>query len=266
MNYDFIIYALIGGLGVATVAGPLGAFVVWRRMAYFGDSLAHSALLGVALGILFDLHLNLAVIACCVLLALILVALQKQRFIATDTLLGIMAHSTLSLGLVTLSFIEGARLDLMEYLFGDLLAISTMDLVWILAGGAAVLITIRLFWEPLLAITINEELAQVEGVNVNRTRLILMILIAVVIAVAMKIVGILLITSLLVIPAASARRLATTPEQMAIFASLLGCIAVVAGIAGSWNWDTPAGPSVVVAALIEFIVIYLLPVRKSVSA
>jgi zinc transport system permease protein len=264
MSYDFLIYALIGGLGVAIVAGPLGAFVVWRRMAYFGDSLAHSALLGVALGILLDLNLNLAVIVCCILLALVLVSLQKQRVIATDTLLGIMAHSTLSLGLVTVSFLENARLDLMEYLFGDLLAISPNDLVWILAGGTAVLLTIRFFWEPLLAITINEELAQVEGVNVARIRLVLMVLIAVVIAVAMKIVGILLITSLLVIPAAAARKLASTPEQMAAFASLLGCLAVIGGIAGSWYWDTPAGPSVVVTALLTFVLIYLFPARRSV--
>ncbi|BBB28012.1 zinc ABC transporter permease subunit ZnuB [Neptunomonas japonica] len=263
MTYDFLIYAIIGGLGVAAVAGPLGAFVVWRRMAYFGDSLAHSALLGVALGILLDISLNLAVIACCVLLALILVSLQKQRLIATDTLLGIMAHSTLSLGLVAISFIDGARLDLMDYLFGDLLAIAPADLAWILVGGAAVLLTIRIFWEPLLAITINEELAQVEGIHVSRTRLILMVLIAVVIAVSMKIVGILLITSLLVIPAAAARRLSSTPEQMAVYASMLGCVAVLIGIWGSWTWDTPAGPSVVVAALFEFMVIYLMPSRHS---
>ena len=263
MTYDFLIYAILGGLGVATVAGPLGAFVVWRRMAYFGDSLAHSALLGVALGILMNLNLNIAVIACCVLLALVLVALQKQRLIATDTLLGIMAHSTLSLGLVTLSFIDDVRLDLMEYLFGDLLAIAPADLIWILAGGAAILVILRIFWEPLLAITINEELAQVEGVNVSRTRLILMVLIAIVIAVAMKIVGILLITSLLVIPAAAARRLSTTPEQMAVYASVLGCFAVLVGIWGSWTWDTPAGPSVVVAALLEFVIIYLIPTRQS---
>ncbi len=266
MIYDFLLYAILGGLGVAAVAGPLGAFVVWRRMAYFGDSLAHSALLGVALGILLDISLNIAVIACCVLLALVLVSLQKQRLIATDTLLGIMAHSTLSLGLVTLSFIDDARLDLMDYLFGDLLAIAPADLAWILAGGAAVLITIRIFWEPLLAITINEELAQVEGVNVSRTRLILMVLIAVVIAVSMKIVGILLITSLLVIPAAAARRLSNTPEQMAVYASALGCAAVLIGIWGSWTWDTPAGPSVVVAALFEFVVIYIMPSRHSSNA
>ncbi|WP_394166379.1 zinc ABC transporter permease subunit ZnuB [Neptunomonas phycophila] len=262
--YDFLLYAILGGLGVAILAGPLGAFVVWRRMAYFGDSLAHSALLGVALGILLKVDLNLAVISCCLVLALVLVVLQRQRQIATDTLLGIMAHSTLSLGLVTVSFIDGARLDLMEYLFGDLLAISPADLRWILFGGILILATVWRCWESLLAITINEELAHVEGVNVGRTKLILMVLIAIVIAVAMKIVGILLITSLMVIPAATARRLASTPEQMAVLASVIGCMAVLAGIWASWTFDTPAGPSVVVAALCAFISVYLLPKRLTV--
>lgn len=263
MEYTFLIYAVLGGLGVAIIAGPLGAFVVWRRMAYFGDSLAHSALLGVALGLLLHIDLNIAVIGCCILLALVLVTLQKQQLIATDTLLGIMAHSTLSLGLVSVSFLDDVRLDLMEYLFGDLLAITARDLLWIGIGGLLVLAALVRYWQPLLAITINEELAQVEGVNTGRTRLLLMVMIATVIAVAMKIVGILLITSLLVIPAAAARRLSQTPEQMALFASLLGCLAVLGGISASWYWDTPAGPSVVVAALLGFLLIYALPGRNN---
>jgi len=260
---DFLLYAILGGLGVAAIAGPLGSFVVWRRMAYFGDTLAHSALLGIALGFLFDLNLNLAVVACCVVLALLLVALQKQRLIATDTLLGIMAHSSLSLGLVAVALLENVRVDLMEYLFGDLLAVAPNDLLWIYLGGALVMVLLWRLWQPLLAITINEELAQVEGVPVNRVRLALMLLIAVVIAIAMKIVGILLITSLLIIPAAAARRLSKTPEQMALLSSLLGCISVLAGLAASWHWDSPAGPSVVVSALLLFLVLYSIPSRSS---
>lgn len=256
---DFIIYALIAGISVAIVAGPLGAFVVWRRMAYFGDTLAHSALLGIALGILFDINLSLAVVLCCVALALGLVAMQRQHWIATDTLLGIMAHSALSLGLVAISLLDNVRIDLQAYLFGDLLAITPEDLKWILLGGIAVLVAIYWLWKPLLAITINEELAQVEGVQVARYRLALMLLIAMVIAGAMKLVGVLLITSLLIMPAAAARRISATPEQMAIFASMLGSIAVVGGIALSWFADTPAGPSVVVCALLIFLLIFFAP-------
>lgn len=258
---DFLLFALFGGLGVATVAGPLGSFVVWRRMAYFGDTLAHSALLGIAIGFLLDINLNLAVIFCCVGLALVLVTLQRQRMVATDTLLGIMAHSALSLGLVAVALLE-IRVDLMSYLFGDLLAVSQLDLFWIYGGGIGVLILLKLLWQPLLAITINEELAHVEGVNVPITRLILMLLIAVVIAIAMKIVGLLLITSLLIIPAAAARRFSSTPEQMAIGAAIVGCLSVIGGLALSWHFDTPAGPSVVVAALGIFITLYALPTKQ----
>ena len=258
---DFLLYALLGGLGVAIVAGPLGAFVVWRRMAYFGDTLAHSALLGVSIGFLLDINLNLAVIICCVGLAVALVTLQRQRMVATDTLLGIMAHSALSLGLVAVALLE-IRVDLMSYLFGDLLAVSPQDLFWIYGGGVGVLLLLKVLWQPLLAITINEELAHVEGVNVPATRLILMLLIAIVIAIAMKIVGLLLITSLLIIPAAAARRLARTPEQMAIGAGSIGCLSIIGGISLSWHFDTPAGPSVVVASLILFILLYSLPIKQ----
>ncbi|WP_299199508.1 zinc ABC transporter permease subunit ZnuB [uncultured Amphritea sp.] len=259
---EFLLLALLGGIGVALVAGPLGSFVVWRRMAYFGDTLAHSALLGIAVGVLFDINFNLAVVSCCVILALILVSLQRQRLVATDTLLGIMAHSSLSLGLVAVSLLDDVRVDLMEYLFGDLLAITPNDLYWIYGGGAIVLLLIWRLWNPLLAVTINEELAQVEGVPVARIRLALMLLIGVVIAIAMKVVGILLITSLLIIPAASARRLASSPEQMAVIASLLGIVAVLLGLYASSQFDTPAGPSVVVAALVQFLVLYSLPLRR----
>ncbi|MGH1462458.1 MAG: zinc ABC transporter permease subunit ZnuB [Neptuniibacter sp.] len=260
---DFLLFALLGGLGVALVAGPLGSFVVWRRMAYFGDTLAHSALLGVSIGFMLEINLNFAVIFCCVALALILVAMQKQRMVATDTLLGIMAHSALSLGLVAVAVLD-IRVDLMAYLFGDLLAVGTEDLLWIYLGGALVLLLLKLLWQPLLAITINEDLAQVEGVNVPLIRLILMLLIAVVIAIAMKIVGLLLITSLLIIPAASARRLARTPEQMACGAAVVACLAVLGGLALSWHFDTPTGPSVVVISLCLFLCLYAIPSKQQV--
>ncbi|MEH6823306.1 MAG: zinc ABC transporter permease subunit ZnuB [Motiliproteus sp.] len=256
---DFLIRALLGGVGVAIIAGPLGAFVVWRRMAYFGDTLAHAALLGISLGILVDIDLNLAVIVCCVLLSLLLVSLQRRRIIATDTLLGIMAHSTLSLGLVTLSFLPEVRVDLMGYLFGDLLAVSQNDLLWIYAGGILVLGLLIKLWNPLLAITIDEELAQVEGVPVAQVRLALMLLVGIVIAVAMKIIGVLLITSLLIIPAAASRRLSDTPEKMAVLASVIGVTAVCLGLSASYFWDTPAGPSVVVCAAVLFLLIHIVP-------
>ncbi|MGF1714139.1 zinc ABC transporter permease subunit ZnuB [Photobacterium chitinilyticum] len=249
---DFILPALIAGIGIAALAGPLGSFVVWRKMAYFGDTLSHASLLGIALGFLFNINLNLALVICCLALAVILVSLQKQKYVATDTLLGILAHSALSLGLVAVSFLDHVRIDLMAYLFGDLLAVTTTDLLWIYGGGIIVMAMLITLWRPLLSMTINEELAQVEGVNVDLMRLLLMLMVGLVIAVAMKFVGALIITSLLIIPAATARRFSHSPELMAGLASVIGSVAVVLGLAMSWHYDTPAGPSVVVAAAAMF--------------
>ncbi|MGL5947691.1 MAG: zinc ABC transporter permease subunit ZnuB [Aeromonas sp.] len=249
---SFLLYALAAGLGLALLAGPLGSFVVWRKMAYFGDTLSHACLLGVALGLGLQLNLTLAVVLCALLMAGLLLLMSRSKQVATDTLLGILAHSALSLGLVALSFMDGVRVDLMAYLFGDLLAVQPSDLAWIYGGGALVLALLWRVWDPLIALTINEELARVEGVKVERLRALLMLLMALVIAVAMKFVGALIITSLLIIPAATARRFSQTPEQMAGLASVIGMLAVVGGLSLSWWQDTPAGPSVVVCATAGF--------------
>ncbi|MGB1951984.1 MAG: iron chelate uptake ABC transporter family permease subunit [Marinobacter sp.] len=253
---DFFWRALIGGLGVALVAGPLGCFVVWRRMAYFGDTLAHSALLGIALSFLISVPLNVGVIITCVVLAIALVLFSRSRTLATDTLLGILAHSALAIGLVTLSFMPDVRVDLTGLLFGDLLAMSRNDLLWIYGGAAVILVLLATLWRGLLMSTIHEELARVEGIPVERLRLVLMLMFSLVIAVAMKIVGVLLITALLIIPAATARRLAHSPEHMTLLAMVFGFVAVGGGLSLSWHLDTPAGPSVVVTAFSVFLLIY----------
>ena len=251
---DFFTRALIGGIGVALVAGPLGCFIVWRRMAYFGDTMAHAALLGVALALLLEIHITLGVFAIAAAVAFALLLLQRQQALPTDALLGILSHSTLALGLVMVAFMAWVRIDLLSYLFGDLLAVSRLDIALIYGGGAVVLAILAAVWRPLLAGTVSEELAAAEALRPERARLIFMLLMAGVIAIAMKIVGILLITSLLVIPAATARRFAAGPEQMALLAAVTGALAVGLGLFGSLEFDTPSGPSVVVAALALFLV------------
>lgn len=258
---DFLIRALAAGCGIAVLAGPLGSFVVWRRMAYFGDTLSHSALLGVTLGFLLGVNPMIGVMVVCVALALALVGLQRRRTLAADTVLGILSHGSLSLGLVALAFLETLRVDLMAYLFGDILSVTANDLVWIYSGGAVALTGLALLWRRLLAVTVDEDLARVEGMPVDALRLAFMLLIALVIAIAMKIVGILLITSLLIIPAAAARRFTRTPESMAAVASVFGVVAVVAGLLASLTWDLPGGPSVVVAAASLFLIGSLVPLR-----
>jgi zinc transport system permease protein len=249
---EFILFALLSGCGVAVMAGPLGCFAVWRRMAYFGDTLAHSALTGVALGLILAVNINLAVTVFCLLLALLLVLLQHNRSIATDTLLGILSHSMLALGLVTVSVFGDGRIDLYGYLFGDLLAATTDDLVTIAITAGIVLPLLIWLWRPLLSITVHEELALVEDIRVAWVRTTLMLMMALLIAVAMKVVGVLLITALLIIPAAASRRLVQTPEQMAILASLIAMGAIVGGLAISFFWDTPAGPSAVLCTSVCF--------------
>lgn len=250
---EVLLYALLAGLGVAAVTGPLGAFVVWRRMAYFGDTLAHSSLLGVALALLLSVNPTLSVVIVCLVLALILVALQQQKTLASDTLLGILSHTSLAVGLVAMALMPNVRVDLLSLLFGDLLTVTRSDVITIYVIGAIAIGLMVYLWKPLLAITIHEELARVEGVPVTAVRTALMLIVALEIAIAMKVVGVLLITALLVIPAATARRFAHTPEQMAIFASLAGCLAVLMGLSASWFVDTPAGPSIVLSAGILFI-------------
>jgi zinc transport system permease protein len=258
---DFFVRAILAGVGLALTTGPLGCFIIWRRMAYFGDTIAHSALLGVALSLLFELNLTLAVFAVAALVSVLLLFLQKRQALSADALLGFLSHATLAIGLVMVAFMSWVRIDLIAFLFGDILAVSTTDIALIWGGGLFVLVAMAWLWRPLLAATVNAELAEAEGLKPERARLFFMLLMAVVIAIAMKIVGIMLITSLLIIPAAAARRFSPTPETMAVLASLIGAAAVVGGLFGSLTYDTPSGPSIVVAALILFI-LSLLPVRR----
>jgi zinc transport system permease protein len=250
---DFLVRAVVGGIGVAAIAGPLGCFVAWRRMAYFGNALAHSALLGVGAGALLALDLTVSTVAICLLLAASLVLLELRRSLATDTILGILAHASLALGLIVLSFIETMRVDLLAYLFGDVLAVTRTDLAWIWGGGALVLGALFAMWSWLLRVTLDEELATAEGVPTRPVRLAFMLLMALAVAIGMKIVGILLIVALVVIPPAAARQFARTPEQMAALAVLAGALAVLGGLGASLVWDTPAGPSIVVAATALFV-------------
>jgi zinc transport system permease protein len=255
---DFFLRALLAGAGIAAVAGPLGSFVVWRRMAYFGDTLSHSALLGITIGFIAGIDPMLGVAAGCLGIAVLLLLLRHGGRLADDTLLGILSHGSLAMGIVALAFVESMRVDLMSYLFGDVLAVTVSDLAWIYAGGVSVLVVLIALWRPLLFATIHEDLARVSGVRVAPAQVAFMLLLALVVALAMKVVGILLVTSLLIIPAASGRLLSRSPEQMALWAAGLGVLAVVVGLQASLLWDLPAGPAIVVAATVAFALLTML--------
>ncbi len=256
---DFVLFALVAGVSLALVAGPLGSFVVWRRMSYFGDTLAHSALLGIAIGLITNSNPQLSIIISSLIFAVVLSLLDRKPSISTDTLLGILAHSTLAIGIVVLALTDSVRVNLEAYLFGALLTINSSDLIWVVTIVALVAIVLYLFWNDLLSITVHKELAQIEGTNVRRLDLLIVLLIALTIAVSMKIVGVLLITSLLIIPPAAARRFAQTPERMAIMASAIGAGSIIVGLFGAFYFDTPVGPTIVVVATTIFLASHFSP-------
>ena len=251
---DFFMRALVAGVGIAIIAGPLGCFIVWRRLAVFGDTISHAALLGVALSMLINSSATLVVflVSACVALSLLLI--QKRTTLPADSVLSLLSHSTLALGLVVLGFISWVRVDIMGVLFGDILATSVTDILIIYVGGLAALITLAMIWRPLFAATVNREIAKAEGMNPDRVNVIFVFLIACVIAISIEIIGVLLITAMLIIPAAAARRFSNSPEQMVVIAVLIGSASVIGGLFGSLTWDTPSGPSIVVTALACFLI------------
>ena len=254
---DFMVRAALAGIGVALAAAPLGCFVVWRRMAYFGESTAHAALLGVSLSLMFEFSVFLGAIFVSLLMAS-LVTLAQGRSLFLDTLLGVAGHMSLATGLVVVSFISGVRIELMAYLIGDILSVSKTDLLLIWIGLVIVLVLLFWRWSALLLCTLNEDLAASTGLNPRRESYALTIGLAIVVAVGIKVVGVLLIISMLIIPAASARSLVSTPEKMAVFASVIGMLSAILGLNASYVFDTPTGPSIVCVASLIFIITLVL--------
>ena len=250
---DFFIRALIAGLGVALVTGPLGCFVIWRRLSFFGDTLSHSALLGVTLAVSFDINIAFSVFIISSAVALILLKLQKTTNLPGDALLGLLAHSSLAVGLVAIGFLSFIRFDIMGLLFGDILSVTKNDLIIIWVGGAIILFVLKLIWKPLFASTVNYELADAEGMKPERVNAIFTILMAAIIAISIKMIGLLLITGMLIIPAAMARNISNNPKQMVLFSIIGGLLSVVIGLFGSLEINTPSGPSIITAGLILFI-------------
>ena len=250
---DFFTRALIAGIGIAIVTGPLGCLVIWRRLSYFGDTLAHSALLGVTLAYAFSFNISLSVFIISGTVALLLISLQKRTKLAGDSLLGLLAHSSLAIGLVLIGFLSSIRFDLMGLLFGDILAVTTQDILIIWFGGLIILGILFYIWKSIFAATVNYDLAAAEGMKPDLSNFIFTILLAGVIAISIKMIGALLITGLLLIPAATARSLSNNPFQMVILSILIGITSVITGLFGSLELNTASGPSIVVAALVLFI-------------
>jgi len=257
---DFLVRAALAGVGVAVAAAPLGCLVVWRRMAYFGDATAHAAILGVALSLALSLPVFVGAVAVALIMALAVTALTGRGY-GMDTLLGVIAHSALAFGLVAVSFLDGVRIDLMAYLFGDILAVSRWDLLIIWTGAILVAALMAWRWQALLTATLNPDLARASGIDPEREQLVLTLALALVVAVAIKVVGVLLIAALLIVPAATARPFARTPEIMALIAAGIGAVSALGGLSASYVWDTPTGPTIVCLAAFLFLLASSAPRR-----
>ena len=261
---DFFIRALIAGLGIAIVTGPLGCFVIWRRLSYFGDTLAHSALLGVTLAYTLEFNIAISVFIISSLIALILIDLQKRTNLPGDALLGLLAHSSLAVGLVVIGFLTFIRFDIIGLLFGDILAVTIDDIFIIWIGGPLILIILKLIWKSLFASTVNYELAEAESLNPDRAKAIFTILMAGIIAISIKMVGLLLITGMLIIPAEMARNISSSPQMMVIFSVIGGLLSVILGLLTSLEFNTASGPSIIAAALFLFI-LSLFKIKQSIK-
>ena len=261
---DFFIRALIAGIGIALVTGPLGCFIIWRRLSFFGDTLSHSALLGVTIAFFFELNIAFSVFLISSAIALILLKLQKTTKLPGDALLGLLAHSSLAVGLVVIGFLTTIRFDIMGLLFGDILAVTVDDLLIIWIGGPLILLVLKLIWKPLFASTVNYELAEAEGLNPDKAKAIFTVLMAGIIAISIKMVGLLLITGMLIIPAAMARNISSSPQSMVIYSILGSLLSVLLGLFTSLEFNTSSGPSIIAASLFLFI-LSLLNIKQSIK-
>ncbi|MHA0898761.1 iron chelate uptake ABC transporter family permease subunit [Candidatus Liberibacter solanacearum] len=262
MYNEFFIRALFAGIGIILSTGPLGCFIVWQRMTYFGDTIAHSALLGVAFSLMLNLPLPLCIFMVAALTSIILLQIQKSEFIASDAILGVITHSTISISLIMLSFMTWVNTDLTSFLFGDILAINTNDIIIIWSVGILNIVILIKIWKSLLATTVNYELAKAEGMQPEKVKLIFTMITALMISISIKFIGITLITSLLILPTVTARRFATSPENMVILTTVIGILGVILGLYGSLIFDTPSGPSIIITSLIFFILSFLRALKK----
>ena len=256
---DFFIRALIAGVGIAIVTGPLGCFVIWRRLAYFGDTLSHSSLLGVTLAFSLSINISLSVFLVSGVIALLLLSLQKRTKLPGDALLGLLAHSSIAVGLVIIGFLSFIRFDIMGLLFGDILSVTANDIIIIWLGGVLILIILYFIWKSLFAATVNYDLAAAEGMKPDRSNIIFTLLLAGVIAISIKMIGVLLITGLLLMPPATARNLSNNPRAMVILSIILGILSVIIGLFCSLEINSASGPTIIVVALVLFILSIFVP-------
>jgi zinc transport system permease protein len=250
---DFIWLALAGALLITLMSAPVGAFMLWRRMAFVGDALAHTTLLGLGIGLWLQIPIQLSLLLVSVIVAVSITRIHQRNNLSTDTFIAIAAHSSLALGMLVVTLLPEARIDLMGYLFGDLLNLTMQDIWGLLIASLLTLSILYRYWQGLILTCLNAELARLAGHDTQKLNLILALLIALIIALSTKLVGALLITALLITPAAIARRWSQTPIGMIQGAIVISWLAIAIGISLSWHFDLPVSPAIVAVLFAGFI-------------
>ena len=252
LSYSFMQRALIASVMVGILCPFVGNFVVLRRMSFFSDAISHAAFAGIAAGILLGIDLSLSSLAVAIIIAFVVAFLSEKTALSHDTIIGIAFSGAIAIGMLIIGMLEGYRTDVFTFLFGDILSITRKDLLLIFIIGTLTIITLLTFLKPFLQITFNRELAKVEGINVRFFEYLLFSIIAIVVTISLKIIGIILVTSLLIIPAAAAKNLASSMKRLFILSCFFGVISGIVGLAGSVYLNTASGPTIVLISIALF--------------
>jgi zinc transport system permease protein len=246
---DLWIFPLVGGILLAIMAAPLGCLMVWKRVAFFSDTLAHALLLGVALHFLVQLPLLLSLAGTAVLFSTLLALIYRRKQIPPDSFLVLLSQGGLALSILLMNFADLSSVELLIYLLGDILILQGTDLLWMLGATFLVSATLWKLWPLCLSMIAHEDLAAIEGVPVTRIQLLLFILMGFFMALSLKFTGALLLSTFLIAPPLSARSFAKTPEQMVGGAIVVGILSTCLGLICSFTLNLPTGPSIVLCLL-----------------
>jgi zinc transport system permease protein len=245
-TYSFLIYAAVSGSCLCCLSGPLGALMVWQRLSYFSDTLAHTSLLGAACALSCGVNIYAGMAISTIAVAYLL---RAPSMLTADTKLALLSHSLFAIALLLMSLLaQKQQINIIHYLYGDILTVSSQQLINISITVLLLLIVLRRYWGSLIMLTLHRELAQAEGLAVQRLQTLYLLLLAISFTVLMPIFGALLLGALFILPQASARLFARTPEAMAWQGSAYGILAVNGGLALSYWLDWPSSPTIIVVA------------------
>ncbi len=254
LSLQFMQRALIAGTLMGLTLSLLGVFVVLRKSAFFGDAVAHFAFAGIAVGFLLAVNPLLAAVVVSLILALGMGYIQSQApRQSLDTIIGIFFSGAAALGIFIIGLLEGYRVDLFQFLFGDIIAVSRVDMVVAAAITIVVIGLLLAIWRELFKVTFNREIAFISGVRVSLLDYVFLGLLAAVTAMSIKIVGIILVPALLVIPAATAKNISQNFRQMVFYSGLFGVLSVIGGLVGSFYLNTASGATIVLLSILFFV-------------